>query len=121
MRAFRGYEIWKEMVERFSKPRPIPLGESVVASCLATGTLLTLASPFLLGSFARSRLLWRLVFAGSLLATGGVTGLVIWHRLTGGASPVPWNNPTALAPFLMFPLLHLFGMLFLRPAKGIQP
>lgn len=118
--AFKGYEIWQAMFERFSKPRPIPLGESVVASCLATSTLLVIAGPFLLGSLARSRLLWRLVFAISVLVAVGVTGLVIWCRLIDEACPIPWNNPTALTPLLLFPLLHLCGMILIRPAKSAQ-
>lgn len=120
VRAFKGYETWKEMLERFSKPRPI--GESVVASCLATGTLLVIASPFLLGLLAHSRLLWRLAFASSVLVAVGVTGLVIRCRLIGGASPTPWDNPTptTLALLIWFPLFHLCGMLFIRPAQSAQ-
>jgi hypothetical protein len=118
--VFKGYEIWRRMFERFSKPHPIPLGESVVASCLSTGTLLVIASPLLLGPFLRSRLLWWFVFVCSALVATGVTGLVTWSRLFGGASPLPWNNPMSLTPLLVFPLLHLCGMLFVRPAKCTQ-
>ncbi|MEK7952366.1 hypothetical protein [Luteolibacter soli] len=120
VRPFKGYEIWQEMLNRFSKRRPRPLGESVVASCLATGTLLVIASPFLLGVFGRSRILWWLVFAISVLVAAGITGSVSWCRLFDEASPIPWNNPTGLTPLLLFPLSHLCGMLLIRPAKGAQ-
>lgn len=118
IRAFKGYEVWKEMFKHFPKRHPIPRGEPIFASCLAAGTLLTLVSPFLAGVLGRCLRPWQFVLACSLLVTAGTTGLWIWHLIAGGASPMPWDNPTALAPLLGFPPLHLCGMLFIRPGKN---